>query len=217
MEEELLREKAFIEKELEAIPKRIKKRRVRGLNIVGMIIFILSTFCYELLMFFMWGIKFNMFSKMDEKSFFYLVVAMVVFAGIPLHIIGTAFLLAHEPLYDFLYSMLSGIVWLALFLVAVFVKHNEIGLVLSFVIIAVYALWYLCGTTVIFALTYPPLKGDTLNVKELNKTRDKLLERYHDLRIALGRYDPLYAEEMRETEQKYMSKKDKEKHNKQKQ
>lgn len=58
MEEELLREKAFIAKELEAIPKRIKKRRVRGLNIVGMIIFILSTFCYRLLMLFMWGMKF---------------------------------------------------------------------------------------------------------------------------------------------------------------
>lgn len=113
---------------------------------------------------------------------------------------GIAFLLAHKPLIGLADSVLSGVIWLVIFFVAVSADTEWMNIILALVVIVVYVLLFACVPTILFCLTYPPLKGDFLSRQELMKEQERLLERYHDVMVRLDQIGSIYAEDMVETE-----------------
>ena len=118
----------------------------------------------------------------------------------PIAVAGIAFLLAHKTLIGLADSVLSGVIWLVIFFVAVSADTEWMNIILALVVIVVYVLLFACVPTILFSLTYPPLKGDFLSRQELMKEQERLLERYHDVMVRLDQIGSIYAEDMVETE-----------------
>ena len=202
MEEELLGEKKAIEEELNAIPKRIKERRARPLNIIGMVLFALSNLLLFVCACFVLFLQYESHS-LYAREFYSMVFVLVLLFAYPLSVVASAFLLAHKPVIGFIDSFSGGVIFITLFIIAVATDDNSMCVIISLVVIVVYVLLFACVPTILFGLTYPPMRGDYANVKELQKEQEQLCSRYRDVMIRFESIGSIYAEDMREMERRY--------------
>ena len=206
--EELLARKKSIEKELDAMPKLAKARRVRGVNICGMVFFSLSLSVFTIIMWF-WTIE-VFFDFPTSRSFYDVCFAFFAVICPPIAILGAAMLLAHKISWMLSYVLPALVGWVInIILMAILedITPHDFRWWLSVWMILGCIVFFQILPFLLFALTFPPFKGYDPGYEELSVRKEELLMNYYYLSSQMEMISPMIAGEMRDKYEDYRMRK----------